>query len=181
MNEEKTQNDIKNKGGHNHNELCCKACRSSIQKMTRMLLTIEQLLLDVNPNHLQNNTINLNLPIAMPEKLQEFNKLITEDPVASLQYEKLIRTVGGKNPEQHIRNALKLTVTDELAYKLSWTGQKNTIETKSMKFVDVIIGTILAISGKNISSHSIQTVIKSWLQHAGDRINQATKRHEKEI
>ncbi|KMQ85941.1 hypothetical protein RF55_15235, partial [Lasius niger] len=139
MNEEKTQNDIENKGGHNYNELCCKACRSSIQKMTRMLLTIEQLLLDVNPNHLQNNTINLNLPIATPEKLQEFNKLITEDPVASLQYEKLIRTVGGKNPEQHIRNALKLTVTDELAYKLSWTGQKNTIETKSMKFVDVII------------------------------------------
>lgn len=23
MNEEKTQNDIENKGGHNHNELCC--------------------------------------------------------------------------------------------------------------------------------------------------------------
>ncbi|XP_029675921.1 uncharacterized protein LOC115243240 [Formica exsecta] len=100
-NKEKTLNDIENKEGHN--ELCCKACRSSIHKMIRMLFTIEQLLLD----------------------------------------EKLIRTIGGKNPEQHIRYALKLTVTDELAYKLSWTGQKNTIETKSMKFVDVIIGTIL--------------------------------------
>lgn len=35
------------------------------------------------------------------------------------------------------------------------------------------------MSGKNISSHSIQTVIKNWLQHAGDRINQNIKRHEK--
>jgi len=52
----------------------------------------------------------------------------------------LIKTIGGKNSEQHVRNALKLTLTDELAYKLSWTGQKNTIETRSMKFVDVIIG-----------------------------------------
>lgn len=61
------------------------ACRSSIHKMIRMLFTIEQLLLDVNPNS-QNNIINLNVPIATPERLQEFNKLITEDSIASLQY-----------------------------------------------------------------------------------------------
>lgn len=53
---------------------------------------------------------------------------------------KLIKTAGGKDAEQHVRNALKLTLTDHLAYKLSWTGQKKTIETRCMKFVDVIIG-----------------------------------------
>ncbi|KAL6420769.1 hypothetical protein ACFW04_014013 [Cataglyphis niger] len=119
-----------------------------------MLFTIEQLFLDVNPNLLQTNTINLNLPIAMHERLQEFKKLIMEDSIASLQY-------------QHVRNALKLSVTDELAYYL---GQKNMIESKSMKFVDVIIEQS-ALSMEKISSHSIQTIIKSWLQHAGDHIN----------
>lgn len=57
--------------------------------MTRMLLSIEQLLLCENPNPLQ-NTINLNLPIATPERLQEFNKLITEDAVALLQCVSLV-------------------------------------------------------------------------------------------
>lgn len=98
------------------------------------------MLLDLNPNLLQeNNTLNLNLPIETPEALEEFNTLIMQDSVALLQYKKLIKAVGGKDAEHHVRNALKLTLTDHLAYKLSWTGQKNTIEIRCMKLVNVII------------------------------------------
>ncbi|XP_026824091.1 uncharacterized protein LOC113561634 [Ooceraea biroi] len=149
-----------------------------MNKITRLLVTIQQLLLDVHPHSSQENAINFNLPIRTHEALEEFNKLLTQDSVSLLQYKKLIRTTGGKYPEQHVRNVLKLTLTDQLAYKLSWTGQKNIIQTRGMKFVDVIIEVIISGSGNSISFHSIQTVIKIWLQHAGDRINQNTKRHE---
>ncbi|RLU20901.1 hypothetical protein DMN91_007515 [Ooceraea biroi] len=95
-----------------------------MNKITRLLVTIQQLLLDVHPHSSQENAINFNLPIGTHEALKEFNKLLTQDSVSLLQYKKLIRTTGGKHPEQHVRNALKLTLTDQLAYKLSWTGQK---------------------------------------------------------
>lgn len=32
-----------------------------------------------------------------------------------------------------------------------------------------------------MSSYSIQAVIKTWLQHAGDQLHQAVKRHERNI
>lgn len=166
-----------------HNNLCCRACRNDIKKITRLLIINQQLLLDVNNSHSvqENNTTNFNLPIETPKTLEEFNKLLTQDSISLLQYKKIIKTAGGKNPEQHVRNILKITLTDHLAYKLSWTGQKNTIQTRCMKFVDVIIEVIVSIYGNSISSHSVQTVIKTWLQHAGDRINQSVKRHEKRI
>lgn len=63
------------------------ACRNDIKKIIRLLVTIQQLLLDLNPNLLQeNNTLNLNLPVGTPEALEEFNTLIMQDSVALLQY-----------------------------------------------------------------------------------------------
>ncbi|XP_070167287.1 uncharacterized protein [Polyergus mexicanus] len=176
--EENAEN-INREGKKELHELCCNGCRDDIQKIIRLLITIQQLLLDEHPHSSQKNTTNLNLPIGTPEALEKFNKLLIQDSVSLLQYKKLIKTVGGKDAEQHVRNALKLTLTDNLAYKLSWTGQKKTVETRCMKFVDVIIEVIIDIREK-ISSHSVQNVIKNWLQHAGDRINQNSKRHASE-
>ncbi|XP_026826949.1 uncharacterized protein LOC105288087 isoform X2 [Ooceraea biroi] len=77
------------------------ACRNDMNKITRLLVTIQQLLLDVHPHSSQENAINFNLPIGTHEALKEFNKLLTQDSVSLLQYKKLIRTTGGKHPEQH--------------------------------------------------------------------------------
>jgi hypothetical protein len=61
------------------------ACRNDIKKIMRMLVTIQQLLLDVNPNYSQEST-NLNLPVETPEALEEFNNLMMQDSVSLLQY-----------------------------------------------------------------------------------------------
>ncbi|XP_070152058.1 uncharacterized protein [Polyergus mexicanus] len=142
-NKEKTQNDIENKEGHN--ELCCKACRSSIHKMTRMLFTIEQLLLNVNPN-IQNNSINLNLPIATPERLQEFNKLITEDFIASLQY--VDRRVQLAEKEYEVRGNIVEERNDEytgtIEQRILLDKKSQEINTKNLK-VNVIVNQLIDI------------------------------------
>lgn len=55
----------------------------------------------------------------------------------------MIKNIGGTMFEKHVRNALTATLIDQMAYKMSWTGQKNTISVKEMKFIDLIIGIYL--------------------------------------
>jgi len=57
-----------------------------MKKITRLLAIIQQLLLDVSPHSLQENTTKLNLPLETPEALEEFNKLLMQDSVSLLQY-----------------------------------------------------------------------------------------------
>lgn len=52
----------------------------------------------------------------------------------------MIRTIGGITPNKHTRNAMRLTIADALAYKMTWTSKKNKIETQNMKFINLIIG-----------------------------------------
>lgn len=42
-----------------------------------------------------------------------------------------------------------------------------------MKFINLIIETL--VTDRNISIANVQKVLKSWLQHAGDRINRRQK------
>lgn len=65
------------------------ACRSSLNKLMRKLVVIEQLLLEANPNvtpHNTHDTVNLNLPVTTHDTLKDFNLLITDNPAALLQY-----------------------------------------------------------------------------------------------
>lgn len=55
----------------------------------------------------------------------------------------MIKNIGGTTFEKHVRNALTATLTDQMAYKMSWTGQKNSIMVKEMKLIDLIIGIYL--------------------------------------
>ena len=50
------------------------------------------------------------------------------------------RTIGSITPHKHARNAMRLTIADTLAYRMTWTSKKNKIETQSMKFINLIIG-----------------------------------------
>lgn len=52
----------------------------------------------------------------------------------------MVREVGGKNISKYIQKAMDLTLTNSLTYKMTWTGQKNKIETQNMKFITIIIG-----------------------------------------
>ncbi|XP_025270340.1 uncharacterized protein LOC105257079 isoform X2 [Camponotus floridanus] len=69
--------------------------------------------------------------------LKAFNKLLDDDAGARNQYKKMIQIRGGRDVKKHIRQILITILNDDLACKLSWTGQKKTIGVKDMKFVDV--------------------------------------------
>lgn len=55
---------------------------------------------------------------------------------------KIVKQVGGLSFEKHVRNALGLTLSDVMAYQMSWTGAKNTVMVKDMKFIQVITGIV---------------------------------------
>lgn len=67
------------------------------------------------------------------------NKLQHKHILYFLQ-QRMIRTIGGITPHKHVRNAMRLTIADTLAYQMTWTNKKNKIETQSMKFTNLIIG-----------------------------------------
>jgi len=55
----------------------------------------------------------------------------------------MIKNIGGTTFQKHVRNALTATLIDQMAYKISWTGQKNSLMVKEMKIMDLIIGIYL--------------------------------------
>ncbi|XP_025269958.1 uncharacterized protein LOC112639615 [Camponotus floridanus] len=107
--------------------------------------------------------------------LKAFNKLLDDDAGARNQYKKMIQIRGGRDVKKHIRQILITILNDDLACKLSWTGQKKTIGVKDMKFVDVFVEAMIASEACTI--HEVQTIIQSWLQHAGDRVRYHEKKH----
>lgn len=53
---------------------------------------------------------------------------------------KKIARIRGDNPELAVRNASKHILTDEVAIRYSWTGQKQMIKFSQHKIVDGIVG-----------------------------------------
>ncbi|XP_025264904.1 uncharacterized protein LOC112638082 isoform X2 [Camponotus floridanus] len=154
-----------------HHELCCASCRRDIQTIKKTINSVYLLVLDMSneaPRDATNN-LALNLPITSEKELKDFEILLKEDAAARSQYKKMIKNIGGTTFQKHVRNALTATLTDQMAYKMSWTGQKNSLMVKEMKIMDLIIETIIN-SRLDSTIDKIQAVIKSWLQHAGDRL-----------
>ncbi|XP_025261887.1 uncharacterized protein LOC109610423 isoform X1 [Camponotus floridanus] len=154
-----------------HHELCCASCRRDIQTIKKTINSVYLLVLDMSneaPRDATNN-LALNLPITSEKELKDFEILLKEDAAARSQYKKMIKNIGGTTFQKHVRNALTATLTDQMAYKMSWTGQKNSLMVKEMKIIDLIIETIIN-SRLDSTIDKIQAVIKSWLQHAGDRL-----------
>lgn len=52
----------------------------------------------------------------------------------------MVKRIGGKTCKKHIRNALSLTLSDDLVYRMSWTGAKGTIMVKNMQHMEIIKG-----------------------------------------
>lgn len=48
--------------------------------------------------------------------------------------------MGGKSAENHLRNCLVTTLSNELAKQLTWEGQRQTVGIKSTVFANIIIG-----------------------------------------
>ncbi|GAB1867307.1 DUF4806 domain-containing protein [Camponotus japonicus] len=171
--------DTKESYTHQHHTYCCKACRHNLQVILHKINTIDMHLVDFYDNESQRNNENNLLPqfpIVTVQELENFNKLLREDAIARTQYKKIIKNIGGKDVKKHVRQALTLILNDELSCKLSWTGQKKTIKVKDMKFVDIIIETIIN-SERNCTIFDVQETIQKWLQHASDRVRYVEKKH----
>ncbi|XP_025270689.1 uncharacterized protein LOC105255522 isoform X1 [Camponotus floridanus] len=115
---------------HTH---CCSACRLNIERILHKLEALSMFLMD--SNHINENPQNANalpqFPIQNIESLKAFNKLLDDDAGARNQYKKMIQIRGGRDVKKHIRQILITILNDDLACKLSWTGQKKRSESKT--------------------------------------------------
>ncbi|KAK0075468.1 hypothetical protein PV326_011551 [Microctonus aethiopoides] len=155
-----------------HGHSCCKKLFAELIGLKKTVSAMYLMMLERNDaaDENQENKINLDLDIKSQKQLIEFeNKL--KDPVVAAQYKLMVKRIGGKSYEKHIRNALNLTLSDELAYRMSWTGAKGTIMAKNMKHMEIIRDCIKD-EWRSSTGNAIEAVIKSWLQHAGDRLRQ---------
>lgn len=57
--------------------------------------------------------------------------------------QKKIRSIGGKSAENHLVNCLVITLTNGLAKRLTWEGQRETEGIKNTAFANIILGNMI--------------------------------------
>ncbi|KAK0070896.1 hypothetical protein PV325_013906, partial [Microctonus aethiopoides] len=151
-------------GCHGHS--CCQKILSELKSLKTMVSSIYLTVSNENDVPRTEEQIDFGLPMETSKQLTTFeNKIVNSSSAA--HYQKTVKQIGGLNFEKHVRNALVLTVSDILAYQMSWTGAKNTIMVKNMRFLKLITD-VIEKQWDTANQTKIEAVIKSWLQHAGD-------------
>jgi len=55
---------------------------------------------------------------------QDNNNKLQHKHILYFLQQRMIRTIGCITPHKHVRNAMRLTIADTLAYQMTWTNKK---------------------------------------------------------
>ncbi|XP_036140753.1 uncharacterized protein LOC118644928 [Monomorium pharaonis] len=78
---------------------------------------------------------------------------------------------------EHVRRIMKRLMTDNLALKYSWSGQKNTIRFKDFLTSKLILESVASVH-TSANLKTMEDAIQSWLNHASDRKKKAEKKED---
>ncbi|XP_028045559.1 uncharacterized protein LOC105828374 isoform X3 [Monomorium pharaonis] len=157
-------------------ECGCRGCHEKIKKIYKIICEIYAQNMNNDAGYqgrkiTENDDTSLLPPMPL-QTIKDFNELealLSEEPQARRQLRIKFLRIGGNTPAKHTRNILYGSLNNQLAYQLSWSGQKNTKGISKTKFADTIIDSVIQLI-PTATINEVQTVIKFWLQHAGDRI-----------
>lgn len=79
-----------------------------MKTILRTVTAIRQIVGDYNPNQVQDENMNLDLPIFTVARLNEFNRILYEDPVTRVHYVSIVYAM---------RKAIGLTKLGPLAFE----------------------------------------------------------------
>ncbi|CAL1680821.1 unnamed protein product [Lasius platythorax] len=122
---------------------CCDCCRKTNRIILRKLNEILEIL---NASHYNIKTDNINFsrlgsfPLETVKDVEDFERKLNEDALLMELYKRNIARIGDDNAELAVPNSLKYILTDEVAIRYSWTGQKQTITFSQHKIIDGILG-----------------------------------------
>ncbi|XP_044579733.1 TBC domain-containing protein kinase-like protein [Cotesia glomerata] len=160
---------------------CCIACRSQRQQILRKLYSI---LMQLQCLNIVQNKSSIGTVSALPGftiktliVLQELNQKLVENEEARAQFTNLIQLRRVPDGKKHIRDVLSYILDDELSRKLSWSDQKKTIAVKDMTFTKLLTDAIINLNPQ-CSLSDLNGQIKTWLQHASDRIKCVNVKHQ---
>ncbi|XP_024883877.1 DNA ligase 1-like isoform X2 [Temnothorax curvispinosus] len=107
-------------------------------------------------------------PLENNRELEDFDANLSQSADVRSQFIRDIQLVGGANASKFTRAVLRHVMTDSLAKIYSWSGQRKTLKFSSTVICQLIIKTISKQT--DATRTSIKEIIKSWLQHATDRM-----------
>lgn len=157
---------------------CCEACRTEQRKMFQQIDAKLDFIIQMIQNKEATNNMTVEncdtnllpeFPLITIEEFFKFEEELRRDEEIRKQFKNKIAKIGGKSYSNKIRSILKLIINDNVAKKLSWTGQKQSIAIKNTIFAHIITSYIGSTEECNL--YEIQKVIQEWLRRAGDRLN----------
>lgn len=112
------------------------------------------------------------LPLTQVPKLENLNKWLQEDGTNRLKLKTLLKTCGGINYENAIRNSLKKLMTNSLARQYNWCGSKRANDKSAFCQYHNILKCLLGAHTKsfpNLNEQKVKEVVQGWLKNAGNR------------
>ncbi|XP_066603952.1 uncharacterized protein [Prorops nasuta] len=92
-----------------------------------------------------------------------------------------IKRLGGDTIQKVVSNILKFAITLELGHKLTWTGCNGSTKIEGSTFANIIVGSVFHQPelGHTATIACVVKHMKSWLQHAGDKLRYRMKKLDK--
>ncbi|XP_024874435.1 uncharacterized protein LOC112459190 [Temnothorax curvispinosus] len=125
---------------------------------------------ELSPVNAKSTTVNF--PLQTVEEFEEFERNLVESLKVQKFYINEIKMIGGSDAGKFTRATLRFLMSNQLAIKYSWSGQRNTLKFQTTRISQLIVETISKM--KNVPKNDIGIFVKKWLQHASDRIKKKT-------
>ncbi|XP_066585876.1 uncharacterized protein [Prorops nasuta] len=157
-----------------------KSLNTQSKILTEMLALMHD---DTRRNDIQttNDTMGFLLPdfpIQSIEDYIKFEKQLQEDNEIRKLFASKIKRIGGNTIQKVVANILNFAISLEVGHKLTWTGCNGSTKMEGSTFANIIVGSVFQQSdlGHTATSTGVIKHIKSWLQHAGDKLRYRQKK-----
>ncbi|KAJ8681003.1 hypothetical protein QAD02_016790 [Eretmocerus hayati] len=159
------------------------AILNGVAENTRRIARLEEVAFDqpsgqvgVAPVEKPKKSLLPALPVRKKHHLREQLSQALENSVEMQeQFRDFILKIGGKDPKDRIRKAMKKVMTDRIGRRYNWTGAKG-----GKNFGNLAVATILTnifVSGGVADEYTVQSTIGDWLRRAGTRYNSSLIAH----
>ncbi|KAL1493673.1 hypothetical protein ABEB36_009371 [Hypothenemus hampei] len=118
-------------------------------------------------------------PINSFDMFNSFVDDLAENMEMRKQFKLKVLKIGGKNIVDHLTNILTHTITNSLAMKLTWDGQRGTTGIKNSSYAIAILEAMLT-KYKDATNAELAHTCSEWLRRSGDRYRYHLKVNKRE-
>ncbi|XP_040068730.2 uncharacterized protein LOC115321253 [Ixodes scapularis] len=87
-----------------------------------------------------------------------------------------LAAVGGSSVGNNTRGVLEQLMTQKVAVKFSWLGQREKMKFKDLEYPDVIYRAVKKNKRLETDKAEVWEVIKTWLKHAAEKLKKEQRK-----